>query len=101
MLPRCLNCSHHISLSWHLFAFKWTKYRCVKCGAIHESTNLKGAYAVILVLLTPLSFKFFNNDAIMDFFGFFLYFSAISLILSILPGQHKLSKESEYSGKQT
>jgi len=99
MFPKCFNCSSNLSLSWFLGAFIWTEHRCVKCNQLHAFTYWRGFYAALTgagVVLIPLLL-----EGVIASYGVRLLFSSTVLfaLLSIIPGQHKLSSNKDIGVK--
>ena len=96
MFPKCFNCSNNLSLSWYLGAFMLTKHRCVKCSQLHEFTNLRrffnGLVFVGILFITPFLESYIQTR-------FLLGISLLFIILSIIPGQHRLSSNEDVGVK--
>ncbi|PKH88372.1 hypothetical protein CXF79_06330 [Colwellia sp. Bg11-28] len=90
MFPKCFNCSNNIPLSWFLGAFMWTKHRCVACGELHEFTNSRRLYSGLVgagvVLIPSLLDGIISSQGV----RFLLIGLILFLVLSIIPGQHRL-----------
>jgi len=90
MLPQCKNCSKQISLSWFLTAFKWTKYRCIKCGSIHQFTSRHGYVAGTVGALTAFFYPIKESSILFSPIVFLLVLFIVFTLGSIIPGQHEL-----------
>ncbi|HDZ32129.1 MAG TPA: hypothetical protein ENH67_04500 [Pseudoalteromonas sp.] len=90
MFPQCRSCSKKISLSWFLTAFKWTKYRCVKCGSIHEFTTRRGYIAGIVGASTAFFYPIKESSIFYSPLLFVLVVFAALVLSSLIPGQHEL-----------
>ena len=99
MFPKCFNCSSSLSLSWFLGAFMWTKHRCVTCGELHEFTNSRRVYSGLVaagvVLIPSLLDEVISSQGV----RFLLVGLILSLVLSIIPGQHKLTHKNNVGAK--
>ncbi|KPZ58819.1 hypothetical protein AN391_01501 [Pseudoalteromonas sp. P1-13-1a] len=92
MLPKCLNCQTNISLAWFVVARMSTKYRCTKCGALHEFTQrhkLIGIVAVIPLIILVNILETIIPSSVLRFV--FLLVLAVTVMVFI-PKQHKLSE---------
>lgn len=95
MMPKCLKCSNRLSLSWLTVSFDKTKYRCVKCGALHEFTYkhkiLELLFIIPIILLTDLSQSIIAWDTLRLVVVLF-----IGIVLFIfIPGQYRLSSNDD------
>jgi len=97
MFPRCLKCSHRISLSWLTCAFMSTKHRCEECGCLHEFTfnrrivgGIVGGGSVFLYVMLDSLISFFITKMLI--IGLILF-----AIICLFPGQFRISKNRQRS----
>jgi len=58
LLPSCIKCNQRIPLSWFIWSAEKTKYRCVKCSALHGWKSSKWSYIqMILILLCIIGYE--------------------------------------------
>jgi len=77
----------------------WTEHRCVKCSELHEFTNLRRLYSGLIVagilFVPPLLEGVIASQGI----RIVLIASLLFTLLSIIPGQHKLSSNEDVGVK--
>lgn len=100
MIPKCLNCSANISLSWFIISLMTTRYRCTSCGSLHEFTNRHrylGVFFVLpLIFLVNLTESFITSSVL----RVILLISVAVFIMMLIPGQHQLSVKDDLEIKK-
>ena len=95
MFPKCLKCSNKLSLGWFLGSFIWTKNRCVKCGALHEFTKWHRLTGVLPVIAVMAGMPLLESSMPWSLGRFFFICFVVFLIISIIPGQHRLDAKDD------
>ena len=100
MIPKCFKCHAKISLSWFILSLMSTRYRCIRCGSLHEFTNRHrylGVFFVLpLILLVNLTESFITSNVL----RVILLICVSVFIMILIPGQHQLSVKDDLEIKK-
>lgn len=100
MIPKCFKCHAKISLSWFILSLMSTRYRCIRCGSLHEFTNRHrylGVFFVLpLILLVNLTESFITSNVL----RVILLICVAVFIMILIPGQHQLSVKDDLEIKK-
>ena len=92
---KCPSCQYGISLSWFLFSFKWTKYRCTRCGALIGWTSRRTSVAMFAGAFSG-AFIPLAEQIIPSFFWRVVIVLAVALVLDFsVPNQYELIEEKD------